>query len=880
MESDSEVKDILVKDDEKPFDFITILRSEDVAPGKRIVLVDGTHRLAEQVEKEAAARENRKPAKPPHPTRHTVTTHPLRADHLLDDLFAALSTAKHSYAIHGALRDGSKTRSVRRRKALFDDARHAWLALDIDKLACDFTDGAAVAAFVRDRLPEEFRNRRCAWNLTPSHILKNGKSRIRLYFALDRAVTLAETKTWLLRATIADGLAIDHALWNSRVQENFLHPALDRGVTDPFPNRWGILPGEIELVAVPKIDTSAVAAKSERRGLPATPGVVIDDAAYLAYALPRLFAERTVDRIDSDGRQNSFRFLAQDFQDRAFSQDVCEAACLHFFFHSEETADALREALDEKGVARAEKIVAEVTALGEARDDVWLGREGTIDESDIVSQIHQGYEGAQNAFGCKTFADEDASADFAAVDLADEEEDDRSPRNAFDAWSGDPLNPRLSAALVTALTTSGADRLKARACVALAEMPAFAGAADDSLDWIKETVAKAEAKPGAGLPAPFYVDDFDKLPPRELIYGGDYYRRYVSATTSPGGRGKSALLIAEAVGMATGRDLFGRPAKRLRVLHWNLEDPLDEIRLRVGAALKFHGLTSADLGENLFVLSGRDRPLKIASAANGKPAIDRKAIAELIAMLRALRIDVLQLDPFVSLHLCSGNDDAAVDLVIKELGRVAGVQNCAVMVANHTRKPERNGDGAVTSMDSRGSSAFVDGVRSQRLLNPMKDKEAALFGIEPEQTWRYLKLEDGKGNLRPKSGGLWLKLESQGLDNATADYEASNVQVIVGWQAPGVPGRGSDVQERIGAWMAGATAEGEVKSLAEGVEATGAERHNFRANVMGGRDRVRTTHGVLEYVSKRGQSGGLLRLTDRPGAWAAADEPADDDGSE
>lgn len=486
-----------------PFDFVTVLRSEDVAPGKRIVLVEGQPRLAEQVEKEAAARENRKPAKPPHPTFHTATTHPLRADHLLDDLFAALSTAKHAYAIHGELRDKAKARNVRRRKALFDDARHAWLALDIDKLECDFADGESVAAFVRDRLPEEFRNRRCIWNLTPSHILKAGKSRVRLYFALDRALSLGETKNWLSHAAIGDGLAIDHALWNSRVQENFLRPALDRGVADPFPNRWGTLPGEIELVAVPTIDMSAAAAKSERRGLPAIPDVTIDDPEYIAYALPRLLAQRTIDRIESDGRQNTFRFLAQDLQDRAFSQDLAEAVALHFFFHSEETADALREMLGEKHVARADKLVAEVTALGESRDDVWLGREGVLDEEDILSQINQGYAGAQNGFGCKNLSSEDASADFSAVD--DDEGDE--PSGALDAWLESPSDLAAYEALMVEMTSRGIKRTAASQAIRGAQMGALMGVDDEAGVVALKALATAQTKAKPSRFAPLSMDE-------------------------------------------------------------------------------------------------------------------------------------------------------------------------------------------------------------------------------------------------------------------------------------------------------------------------------------------------------------------------------------
>ena len=280
--------------------------------------------------------------------------------------------------------------------------------------------------------------------------------------------------------------------------------------------------------------------------------------------------------------------------------------------------------------------------------------------------------------------------------------------------------------------------------------------------------------------------------------------------------------------MAVGRDLFDKPTKRLRTLHWCLEDPLDELRLRVGAILKFHGLKSDDLGGNLFVMSGREHPLTIAHPKDGGAIVDSVGVEKLVSLLRALQIDVIQIDPFVSLHRCSENDTAAMDLVIKELGRVADVCNCSVHIANHVRKPLRDGDGRIASMDSRGASALIDGVRAQRLLNPMSDKEAASFGIEPEQVWRYLRLEDGKGNLRPKSAGQWLKLESQGLANGTSEYAASNIQVMVGWQAPSSPGRGSDAQERLATWLAGTTAGGEFKSTKEAAEATATGRHNSR----------------------------------------------------
>jgi hypothetical protein len=53
------------------------------------------------------------------------------------------------------------------------------------------------------------------------------------------------------------------------------------------------------------------------------------------------------------------------------------------------------------------------------------------------------------------------------------------------------------------------------------------------------------------------------IPPREWLYGRHYQRGVVSGTVAPGGRGKSSLVMVEAVAMATCRNLLGeQPAAR------------------------------------------------------------------------------------------------------------------------------------------------------------------------------------------------------------------------------------------------------------------------------------------------------------------------------
>ena len=64
----------------------------------------------------------------------------------------------------------------------------------------------------------------------------------------------------------------------------------------------------------------------------------------------------------------------------------------------------------------------------------------------------------------------------------------------------------------------------------------------------------------------------------EWLYGDHLMRNLASATIAPG---KSSLVLAEAIAVATGRDLLGiKPRQRCRVWCWNGENPADEIDRR------------------------------------------------------------------------------------------------------------------------------------------------------------------------------------------------------------------------------------------------------------------------------------------------------------
>ena len=77
---------------------------------------------------------------------------------------------------------------------------------------------------------------------------------------------------------------------------------------------------------------------------------------------------------------------------------------------------------------------------------------------------------------------------------------------------------------------------------------------------------------------------------------------------------------------------------------------------------------------------------------------------------RAIGIDVLIIDPFVSCHNVPENDNTAQNLIVKEWGVVADKAACAVDLVDHTRKA-LNGDAEVTAESSRGAKSKTDAAR-------------------------------------------------------------------------------------------------------------------------------------------------------------------------
>lgn len=199
----------------------------------------------------------------------------------------------------------------------------------------------------------------------------------------------------------------------------------------------------------------------------------------------------------------------------------------------------------------------------------------------------------------------------------------------------------------------------------------------------------------------------ETLPKRDWRYGRLLVRKFLSTTVAPGGVGKSSLVTAEALAQASGKPLLGvRPERPLRVWLWNLEDPQDETARRIHAAALHFGLTAEDIGDRLFVDSGREQRLVIGAATRNGAVIVRPVVDGLIAEIKARQVDIVVIDPFVSCHEASENDNGAMDKIAKEWAAVADRGDCAVHLVHHTRKLG-GAETEVTTESSRGAKALT-----------------------------------------------------------------------------------------------------------------------------------------------------------------------------
>jgi len=305
------------------------------------------------------------------------------------------------------------------------------------------------------------------------------------------------------------------------------------------------------------------------------------------------------------------------------------------------------------------------------------------------------------------------------------------------------------------------------------------------------------AKPTAPAPKknepfqahPFTWIDPKTLPRRSFAFGVHYIRKYVSVTVAPGGLGKTANSIVDALAMTSKRPLAGTaPRERLRVWLFNAEDPRDELERRIMAACLHYRLKPEDINGHLFLDTGREQEMVIARDDKQGVKINEPIVEAVVAQILMNQIDVMIVDPFVSTHGVNENDNGAIDKVAKLWAQIADRTNCSIDIVHHLRKQQDGREATVE--DARGAVSLIGAARSVRVLNRMSEDQAVAGGLNPMDRFGYFSITYGKSNLTPLSHKAdWRHLVGQALGNGGTRNLGWLVEdfapVVTEWKWPG-----------------------------------------------------------------------------------------------
>ncbi len=250
--------------------------------------------------------------------------------------------------------------------------------------------------------------------------------------------------------------------------------------------------------------------------------------------------------------------------------------------------------------------------------------------------------------------------------------------------------------------------------------------------------------------------------------------------------------------MATARPLLGiTPPEPLRVWLWNGEDPRDELQRRIAAACLHHGVREEEIDGRLFVDSGRDTRLVIMREVRKEIIVAAPIVEGIVSEIIEKKIDVLIVDPFVTTHEVTENDNGAIARVAYQWSDIADRTGCAILLVHHAGR-------RTAARSLRGFSGWhrsrrrgQDRARPEPYDYRRGRRVRRVAGRSPVAR----ALGDGKANLSRRSErGNWFRLVSVPLGNGSGNMDfGDEVAVASEWRPPSRSARATLSAEQIAA---------------------------------------------------------------------------------
>jgi RecA-family ATPase len=255
----------------------------------------------------------------------------------------------------------------------------------------------------------------------------------------------------------------------------------------------------------------------------------------------------------------------------------------------------------------------------------------------------------------------------------------------------------------------------------------------------------------------------DRLTPKRVVQ--DYLFADVALLIGPGGTGKTALALWEAVHIVLGRPLYGlEVVTRGRVTFITGEDGGDVLFARLCAVMDEMGLSAQErdtvwAGIEIWDVTGVLCRLAELNRA-GNVVLTGLADA-IVEHFKDRPPVVLNLDPVISFgageRLINDNEQA---LVLAARRIVRGLGCCCVRLICHTGKQAAR-DGALDQYSGRGGSALADGSRMVAVLrgwdaDAEKDKLSRPPGLSVGSGEQVIVLARPKLSYAPPQPHIWI----------------------------------------------------------------------------------------------------------------------------
>ena len=195
-----------------------------------------------------------------------------------------------------------------------------------------------------------------------------------------------------------------------------------------------------------------------------------------------------------------------------------------------------------------------------------------------------------------------------------------------------------------------------------------------------------------GLSAWNAGEDTSPPSPRGWLLGNTFCRRFLSSLFGDGGVGKTAVRYAQALALATGRNLTDEHVfQRARVLIVSLEDDANELRRRILAARIHFDIPVSEVNGWLFLAAPGAAGGKLMTTDKRGRAVLGQLSANIEAEIIAHSIDLVMLDPFVKSHGVEENLNSAIDDVAQSALRLGGkTRYCGRRATSHFEGDRRS----------------------------------------------------------------------------------------------------------------------------------------------------------------------------------------------